>query len=87
MVTKVEEVKNLVELGIKQPEEAFPEIKQLAQKDDWKVREVAASCLVEISKKRLQEVVAEMTAWVEDSNAKENPQDLLQLSCSYYSMF
>jgi len=37
MVSKVEEVKNFVELGIKQREEAFPEIKQLAEKDDWKV--------------------------------------------------
>ena len=30
MVTKLEEVKNLVELGVKQPKEAFPKIKQLA---------------------------------------------------------
>jgi len=32
MVTKVEEVKNLVALGIKVPNEAFPKIKQLAPK-------------------------------------------------------
>ena len=44
MVTKMSEVKNLVELRIKQPKEAFPKIKQLAQSDDWKVREMAATC-------------------------------------------
>jgi len=69
VVTKVEEVKNLVELGIKVPNEAFPKIKQLAQSDDWKVREVAATCLVEISKRRRQEVLAEMTGWVEQKDA------------------
>jgi len=68
MVTKVEEVKNLVELGIKQPEAAFPKIKQLAQSDDWKAREVAATCLVEISKKKTNEVIQEMLHWADDGN-------------------
>ena len=68
MVTKVEEVKNLVELGIKQPKAAFPKIKQLAQSDDWKAREVAATCLVEISKKKTDEVIQEMVRWADDGN-------------------
>jgi len=68
MVTKVEEVKNLVEQGIKQPKAAFPKIKQLAQSDDWKVREVAATCLVEISKKKTDEVIQEMVHWADDGN-------------------
>jgi 3-methyladenine DNA glycosylase AlkC len=68
MVTKVEEVKNLVELGIKQPEAAFPKIRQLAHSDDWKVREVAATCLVEISKKKSDEVIQGMVCWADDSN-------------------
>ena len=58
IATKVEEVKNLVELGIK----------QLAQSDDWKVREVAATCLVEISKKKTDEVIQEMVHWADDGN-------------------
>jgi 3-methyladenine DNA glycosylase AlkC len=69
MVTKVEKVKNLVELGINQPKETFPKIKQLAESDDWKVREVAATCLVEIGRKRPQEVIAEMAEWIENSDA------------------
>jgi len=69
MVTKIGEVKNLVELGIKQPKEAFPKIKQLAESDDWKVREVAATCLVEIGRKRPQEVIAEMMLWADDKDA------------------
>ena len=58
-----------MKLGIEQPEEAFPSIKQLAMNDDWKVREAAATCLVEISRKRRQEVVTEMTGWVENNDA------------------
>jgi DNA alkylation repair enzyme len=68
MVTKVGEVKNLVELGIKQPEEAFPKVKQLAQSDDWKAREVAATCLVEIGRKKTDEVIQEMMRWADDAN-------------------
>ena len=68
MVTKVEEVKNLVELGIKKPKEAFPKVKQLAQSGDWKVREVAATCLVEIGKRKADEVIQKMTQWADDAN-------------------
>ncbi|MCK4402872.1 MAG: DNA alkylation repair protein [Dehalococcoidia bacterium] len=68
MVTKVGEAKNLVALGIKVPNEAFPKIKQLARSDDWKVREVADTCLVEISKKKTDEVIQEMMHWADDGN-------------------
>lgn len=61
MVTKVGGVKNLAELGTKEPKEAFLKIRQLAQSDNYKVREVAATCLVEISKNHPQEVVTEIT--------------------------
>ena len=69
MVTKVSETKNLVELGIKQPKEAFSKIEQLAQSDDWKVREVVATCLIEIGRKRPQEVIAEMVLWAYHKDA------------------
>jgi 3-methyladenine DNA glycosylase AlkC len=68
MVTKVSDVKNLVKLGITEPKQAFPNIKQLAQSNDWKAREVAATCLVEISKRRATEVIQEMLHWADDSN-------------------
>lgn len=83
MVTEVEEVKNLVELRIERPDEAFPEIKQMPQSDDWKVREVAATCLVEMCRKRPQEVVAEMTAWVEDRQQGQHPQDCYKGAARY----
>jgi len=67
MATKVSDVKNLVKLGITEPKEAFPKIKKLAQSDDWKMREVAASCLVEISRKRTDEVLQEMLLRADDS--------------------
>lgn len=62
------DVKNLVQLEIKQPEGAFPKIKQLAQSDDWKMREVAATCLVEISRQKTNEVIREMLHWADDGN-------------------
>ena len=40
----------------------------MAQSDDWKVREVAATCLVEISKKKTDEVIQEMMHWADGGN-------------------
>jgi len=68
MATKMSDVKNLVKLGITEPKKAFPKIKKLAQSDDWKMREVAASCLVEISRKKTNEVIQEMVCWADDGN-------------------
>lgn len=68
MVTKVSEVKDIVQLGIENPGKAFPVIKRLAESNDWKVREVAATALVEISKKRTDEVAKEMTKWADDKD-------------------
>lgn len=68
MTTKVSEVKHIVEKGIRNPKSAFPEIRKMAESDDWKVREVAATVLVEISKKRVDEVVREMMLWANDTN-------------------
>jgi len=68
MVTKVSEVKDIVKKGIVKPKAVFPEIKKMAENDDWKVREVAATVLVEISKKKVDEVIQEMMRWVDDSD-------------------
>lgn len=68
MVTKVSEIKDIVKKGITNPKVVFPEIKRMAESKDWKVREVAATALVEISKKNPDEVVLEMTHWAESSN-------------------
>ncbi len=68
MVTKVSEVKDLVKKGIAEPKTAFPEIKRMAASDDWKIREVAATTLVEISKKKPNDVIREVTRWSIDKN-------------------
>lgn len=68
IVTKVSDVKELVQKALEDPKEAFPYARKLAESEDWKVREVAATALVEISKKRRREVVEEALGWVEDDN-------------------
>lgn len=68
VITKVSDVEQLVQKGVEGPRKAFPHIRKLAESENWKVREVAATTLVEISKKRRHEVVEEMSRWVEDDN-------------------
>ncbi|MBU3978083.1 HEAT repeat domain-containing protein [Patescibacteria group bacterium] len=68
MVTKVSDVKNIVKNGIQNPKSVFSQIRQMAESEDWKIREVAATALVEISKKKTDEVVEEMSNWAKDSN-------------------
>ena len=91
MVTKVFDAKDIVEKGVTNPKAAFPEIRKLAESDDWKMREVAATVLVEISRKKPDEVIPEMTSWADDSDlnvrraaseglrlvARKNPQKTL----------
>ena len=66
---KVADVTELVADGKRDPNGAFPRILSLARSADWQDREVAATALVEISKKRAQEVLAEMTLWAKDADA------------------
>ena len=69
MVTKVADVRDIVKAGVASPRDAFPDIKILAKSDDWVKREVSATALVEISKKKPEEVVAEMLSWSKDGDA------------------
>lgn len=68
MVTKVSEVKEIVMKGIKDPKTVFPKIKKMAESRDWQVREVSATVLVEISKKKTEEVIQEMVKWSANIN-------------------
>lgn len=63
MITKVAEARHLVKLGGTDPKEAFPKIQALAASNSWQEREVAATALVEISKKQPEAVVREMLRW------------------------
>ena len=66
MVSKVAEVQDIVRTGVVNPRRVFPSIKALAKSDDWVKREVAATALVEISKKQPERVASEMLTWSKD---------------------
>ena len=68
MVTKIADVPHLVPKGRANPQDAFPEVRALAASDDWREREVAATALVEISKKQAEAVVAELQQWASDTD-------------------
>lgn len=68
MVTKVADVRDIVKTGIANPRKAFPKIKTLAKSEDWVNREVAATALVEISKRQPEKIVAEMLNWSREGN-------------------
>jgi 3-methyladenine DNA glycosylase AlkC len=67
-VTKVSDVKNLVGEAKAELKGALPAIRQLAASDDWGEREVAATVLVEVSKKNPNSVLAEMISWADDKD-------------------
>ena len=63
MITKASDVKRIIEEAICDPQSSFPAIMGLASSADWKEREVAATVLVEASKKKPGEIVEEMILW------------------------
>ena len=67
-ITKVSDVKDLLRRAKVEPASSFSEIRQLASSDDWKEREVAATLIVEMSKKKRTEAVTEMLTWADDAN-------------------
>ncbi|WP_338865728.1 HEAT repeat domain-containing protein [Myxococcus stipitatus] len=72
MITKVSDVKTLVAAGKANPQAVFADIRALAASEDWKVREVAATALVELSKKHPDAVLAEVRKWAKapDENVR-----------------
>lgn len=65
----IDDVRDIIERGIHSLHDALPEIRKLASHDEWRKREDAATALVEISKKKEDEVVNEMIIWAEDKDA------------------
>jgi len=61
----IDDVMHIIERGIHSLHDALPEIKKFASSDDWRKRKDATTALVEISKKREDEVVSEMIIWAE----------------------
>jgi 3-methyladenine DNA glycosylase AlkC len=68
MVTKASDVRHIIEGAIHNPQHTFPAIMELACSEDWKEREVAATILVEASKKKPGEIVGAMLFWADHSN-------------------
>ncbi len=65
---KDSDLKDIIRKGIENPRNSFPEIKTLAKNDHWEVREIAATILSEMSKKRQEEVIKEMGLWSKDKD-------------------
>jgi 3-methyladenine DNA glycosylase AlkC len=68
MVTKVSDVKGIVQQAATDPQRTFPAIMELASSRDWKKREVAATILVEASKKKPAWIIEEMIRWADHSD-------------------
>ena len=68
MVRKVADVADLVAKGKDEPRRALPAVRRLAGSRDWQAREVAATVLVEISKKQADAVIEAMLVWAEDAD-------------------
>lgn len=65
MITKASDVKHIIEEAIRAPRQSFPAVMGLACSGDWKEREVAATILVEASKKKSGEIIEEMLLWAD----------------------
>ena len=72
MVSRISDVPDLVRDGRLKPATTFPKIRSLAASTSWQEREVAATALVEISKKQGDAVLAELRQWAkeQDSNVR-----------------
>lgn len=64
----IDDVREIIKKGVHSLHQVLPEIRKLASNDDWRKREDAATALVEISKKREDEVVNEMIIWTHDKD-------------------
>jgi hypothetical protein len=67
-ITKVSDVPELLAQARQNPQKSFPAILKLATSENPYEREVAATLLVEASKKKPAEIVAEMIRWAENSD-------------------
>ena len=64
----IDDVRGIIEKGNHALCDALTEIRKLALHKDWKKREDAATALVEISKKKEDEVIRGMIIWAGDEN-------------------
>jgi 3-methyladenine DNA glycosylase AlkC len=65
-IAKIGDVPDVVRDAVSDLANALPRIRELAASSEWTEREVAATVLVEASKKRPDAVVGAMQAWARD---------------------
>jgi hypothetical protein len=82
----IDDVREIIERGNHSLHNAFPEIRKLASSEDWERREDAATALVEISKKKEDEVVNEMMLWVEDKDPNIRRGSLISIIIAHVAM-
>lgn len=68
MIVKVQDINELLARGRSDPRSVFPEIRALAASGQWQTREVAATALVEIGKRRPAPVLRQARLWAKDKN-------------------
>jgi len=69
MIAKIQDVKELLANARANPDIVFPAIKALAASDQWQTREVAATALVEISKRHPAAVLRHARIWAKDKDS------------------
>jgi 3-methyladenine DNA glycosylase AlkC len=69
VITKIQDIKELLSRGRVEPDAVFPELRKLAASDQWQTREVAATALVEISKRHAAAVLQVARRWAKDRDA------------------
>ena len=69
MIAKVQDIKELLGRGRRDPDAVWPELKRLAASDQWQTREVAATALVEIGKRHPVTVLRTARRWAKDHDA------------------
>jgi len=89
----IDDVRDIINKGSCSLSSALPKIRELASHNDWKKREDAATVLVEIGRKKEDDVVRQMLAWADDENpnirrvaseglrglARRNPEKILPI--------
>jgi 3-methyladenine DNA glycosylase AlkC len=70
VIAKIRDIKELVARGRIDPGAVFEELRSLAASSQWQTREVAATALVEISRRHPSAVVREARTWARDRDGK-----------------
>jgi 3-methyladenine DNA glycosylase AlkC len=69
VIVKIHDIKELLARGRIEPAAVSAELRKLAASDQWQTREVAATALVEISKRHPDAVLHQARRWAKDRDA------------------